>query len=76
MRRFGFVILLCLFSCEHLNAQIPYFAGTAGDRNLYGYTSVKFRPGINALESYTTIQYGITDYFATGVDLYTSNSDV
>ena len=28
-------------------AQIPYFAGTVGDGKLYGYTSVKARPGIN-----------------------------
>ena len=55
-------------------AQVPYFAGTAGDGNLYGYTSVKFRPGINAQETYTTFQYGITDYFALGTDLYTGTN--
>jgi len=75
MKRLLFIISLGLMVALS-DAQVPYFAGTAGDGNLYGYTSVKFRPGINALESYTTFQYGITDYFATGVDLYTSNSDV
>lgn len=57
-------------------AQVPYFAGTTGDGNLYGYTSVKFRPGINAQETYTTFQYGITDYAAVGTDIYSYNNCV
>ena len=40
-------------------AQVPYFAGTVGDGKLYGYTSLKARPGINAQETYTTFQYGL-----------------
>lgn len=52
-------------------AQVPYFSGTVGDGKLYGYTSLKIRPGINAQETYTAFQYGIGNYFATGVDLYT-----
>ncbi len=52
-------------------AQIPYFAGTVGDGKLYGYTSLKVRPGINHQETYTTFQYGLGDHWATGVDLYT-----
>lgn len=52
-------------------AQIPYFAGTVGNGKLYGYSSVKFRPGINHQETYTTFQYGLGDHFATGIDLYT-----
>ena len=52
-------------------AQIPYFAGTVGDGKLYGYTSVKCRPGINHQETYTTFQYGLGNHFATGIDLYT-----
>jgi hypothetical protein len=52
-------------------AQIPYFAGTVGDGKLYGYTSVKARPGINHQETYTTFQYGLGDHWATGIDLYT-----
>ena len=59
-----------LFSLKAV-AQIPYFAATVGDGKLYGYTSVKFRPGINHQETYTTFQYGLGDHFATGVDLYT-----
>lgn len=46
-------------------------AGTVGDGKLYGYSSVKVRPGINHQETYTTFQYGLGDQFATGIDLYT-----
>jgi len=52
-------------------AQIPYYAGTVGDGKLYGYSSVKARPGMNRQETYTTFQYGLGDHFATGMDLYT-----
>jgi len=55
-----------------IKAQIPYFASTAGDGKLYGYTSLKFRPGLNAQETYTTFQYGLGDYTAAGLDLYTA----
>lgn len=60
---------LCFFISK---AQIPYFATAPGHNKLYGYTSLKFRPGINAQETYTTFQYGVGKGFATGVDLYTS----
>lgn len=52
-------------------AQVPYFGNTPGDNKLYGYTSVKFRTGINSIETYNTFQYGLTDYAAGGVDFYT-----
>lgn len=71
MKRFSFVLLFIVASLM-VKAQIPYFAGTAGNGNIYGYTSVKFRPGINAQESYTTFQYGLGDYTALGVVLYTA----
>ena len=54
-------------------AQVPYFAGTVGDGKLYGYTSLKFKPGKNAQETYTTFQYGMGNYTAVGLDLYTCN---
>ena len=57
-------------------AQIPYFAPTVGHMNLYGYTSLKFRPTINTQETYTTFQFGLGKYFATGLDLYTSGNSV
>lgn len=52
-------------------AQLPYFAATVDKGKLYGYSSVKFRPGMNHLETYTTFQYGINKHFASGIDLYT-----
>lgn len=67
--------LLILFAAMLLimvaKAQVPYFAGTVGDGKLYGYTSLKARPGINAQETYTCFQYGIGNSFAAGADLYT-----
>lgn len=68
------VILIFVFFTTVVSAQVPYFSGTPGDGNMYGYTSLKFRPGINAQESYTCFQYGVTDYMATGVDLYAGNN--
>lgn len=62
--------LALLFSIKAI-AQIPYFAGTVGDGKLYGYSSVKWRPGINHQETYTTFQYGVDNRLATGIDLYT-----
>ena len=64
--------LFLIITALSIYAQVPYFSGTVGDGRLYGYTSVKFRPGINAQETYTTFQYGIGNNFATGLDLYTS----
>lgn len=71
----GRLILLWIFVVATISvrAQIPYFAGTVGDGKLYGYTSLKARPGINAQETYTTFHYGLSSYTAVGLDLYTSN---
>ena len=66
-----FVSIAMLLCAARVAAQIPYFAATVGDRKLYGYSSVKVRPGINHVETYTTFQYGIGNHFATGIDLYT-----
>jgi hypothetical protein len=64
-------LVVGLLTITNAIAQIPYFAGTVGDGKLYGYSSVKARPGINHQETYTTFQYGLGDRFATGIDLYT-----
>ena len=61
MRKVIGVAIGLLFSMKVI-AQIPYFAGTVGDGKLYGYTSVKARPGINHQETYTTFQYGSLRY--------------
>lgn len=70
MKRF-LLLLLLAFAMWELQAQIPYFASTAGDGKLYGYTSLKLRPGINTQETYTTFQYGIGNSVALGTDIYT-----
>jgi len=63
--------LILALSCCTLSAQVPYFAGTVGDGKLYGYTSLKVRPGINGQETYTCFQYGIGNSFSAGTDIYT-----
>ena len=72
MKRF-LLLLLLAFAMWELQAQIPYFASTAGDGKLYGYTSLKLRPGINTQETYTTFQYGIGNSVALGTDIYTGD---
>ena len=72
-KSFAILIFLLYFTISF--AQIPYFSGTVGNNKLYGYTSIKFRPGNNVIETYTTFQYGITNYAAAGLDLYTSGKD-
>lgn len=52
-------------------AQVPYFGKAPGNKKLYGYTSLKVRPGINSIESYNTFQFGLSDYTAVGLDYYT-----
>lgn len=68
------ILVTMLFFVIGAKAQVPYFAKAPGDKNLYGYTSIKFRPTVNDIESYTTFQYGITDYFAAGADIYTGGN--
>ncbi len=65
------VIIISLINSASAIAQLPYFAGTVGDGKMYGYSSLKVRPGVNKQETYTTFQYGLGDHFATGIDLYT-----
>ena len=66
------ILIVGLLLATHVIAQIPYYAGTVGNGKIYGYTSLKVRPGINHQETYTTFQYGLGDHFATGLDLYTA----
>lgn len=70
LKKFLFCFILML-SIYQMKAQVPYFAGTVGDGNLYGYTSLKIRPGLNAQETYSCFQYGLGDSFAVGTDIYT-----
>lgn len=72
------LLLVTLFvSCVlSIAAQVPYFGATVGKDKVFGYTSVKFRPGLNAMEDYTTLQFGITDWFSLGTDIYASKDVV
>ena len=70
MKKILLSLVMALFAFEAI-AQVPYVAGTVGDGKLYGYTSLKVRPGINAQETYTCFQYGIGNHVAVGTDLYT-----
>ena len=70
MKKILLSIVMVIFAFETM-AQVPYFAGTVGDGKLYGYTSMKVRPGINAQETYTCFQYGIGNHVAVGTDFYT-----
>ena len=73
MKKLLFMALL-MFSTLTAFAQVPYWGATVGEGKVYGYTSVKFRPGINALQDYTTLQFGITDWFSLGTDLSADKS--
>ena len=63
------IAILSLLVAVPAIAQIPYYAGTAGEGKMYGYSSLKVRPGINSQETYTTFQYGINNHLDTGIDL-------
>ena len=64
-----FVLAVMSITSATAFAQVPYWGGTVGEGKVYGYTSVKFRPGVNAVQNYTTLQFGITDWFSLGTDL-------
>ena len=68
MKKVLLFFLLSIISITSF-AQVPYWGATVGEGKIYGYTSVKFRPGINAMQNYTTLQFGITDWFSLGTDL-------
>lgn len=69
------VLLALLLSVPEALAQIPYYAPTVGDGHLYGYTSLKIHPGLNRQVTYSNLQYGLSDAFAVGTDLYTCTDD-
>lgn len=71
-----FSLLLLSFVTITLTAQVPYFGATVGEGKVFGYSSLKFRPGLNAQETYTTLQFGITDYLSLGTDIYANNGTI
>lgn len=68
-------VIFCVIAFNAF-AQVPYFGSTVGKEKVFGYTSVKLRPGQNALENYTTLQFGVTDGFSVGTDLYANKETV
>ena len=75
MKRILFIFLLSLVTMA-LSAQVPYFGATVGRGKVFGYSSLKARPGQNAMETYTTLQFGITDYFSVGTDIYANTGTI
>lgn len=75
MKKF-ILLTIAIFCFLEINAQVPYFGATVGEGKVFGYTSLKFRPGINAQESYTTMQFGINDYFSVGADISANSSTI
>ena len=73
MKKGGLMIFIALLALN-IKAQVPYFGATVGRDKVFGYTSVKFRPGQNTMEDYTTIQFGVTDWLSLGTDLYTDKN--
>lgn len=66
------IFSLCCLASLSVCAQVPYFAGTVGDGKVYGYTSIKIRPGVKQIESYNTFQFGLGANYAIGADIYSS----
>lgn len=67
-------LLLSLFMttiCMSSFSQVPYYGATVGKDHFFGYHSLKVRPGINNQRTYTTFQFGLTDWFSLGTDLTT-----
>ena len=73
MKKGGLMIFIALLALN-IKAQVPYFGATVGRDKVFGYTSVKFRPGQNTMEDYTTIQFGITDRLTHETNLYTDKN--
>ena len=71
MKRFIIGILFVIGLVTESVAQVPYYGATVGEHHLFGYHSLKVRPGINNQRTYTTLQYGITDWFSIGTDYAT-----
>lgn len=59
------------FACAGVFAQVPYYGATVGEHKFFGYHSLKVRPGINNQRTYTTLQFGINNWFSLGTDLTT-----
>ena len=74
MKKIYLAITMVLVSV-YTYAQVPNFATTVGDNKIYGYSAVKFQPGVNNTCTYSTLQYGVGKDFAFGADFATNTSD-
>lgn len=74
MKKTLLVICLMIIAIA-AKAQVPNFGTTAGDQKLYGYSAMKYRAKTKTWETYSTLQYGVTDYMNVGADLYYNGSD-
>ena len=70
MKKIIFAMLLGIMATAAM-AQVPNFGTTCGHGNVYAYQTLKFRPGQNAMETYSTLQVGASDNFMGGFDYYT-----
>lgn len=75
MKKIVLFLLLSLCSNIVVFAQVPYYGATVGEHRLFGYHSLKFRPGINNQRTYTTFQYGISDWLSIGTDMASGNDE-
>lgn len=71
MKKILLVVVLVIIAIT-TKAQIPNFGTTVGDQKLYGYSSMKYRANTNTWETYSTLQYGISNYAQVGADFYNS----
>ena len=75
MRMKKLLLFVCvMFIAIAAKAQVPNFGTTAGNQKLYGYSAMKYRAKEKSWETYSTLQYGVTDYMNVGADLYTVGS--
>lgn len=63
------VVLLLLVTIKS-NAQIPYFGSSIEKGHAYAYFSVNKYKDTNSLNNYNAFQYGITNKFTVGTDIY------
>ncbi len=71
MRKLFITLLVSLLAIPAF-AQIPSFHRVAGDKTMYSFAIVDWNPKTEALSSFSSYQWGIGDYFSTGVSF--SNS--
>lgn len=75
MRKKLIIVVVLVIAALKVSAQVPYYGATVGKHKFFGYHSLKFRPGVNDQRTYTTLQYGINDWFSIGTDLATGNGE-